>query len=81
MTQAERRGAALRAQADAALDFKFAAGQAQDASAYAGMSLRLAQDAQCWTSCSASPSVQCLFDLSRDSAHTETGAAQGLLLC
>lgn len=36
MTQAERRGAALRAQADAALDFKFETGQAQDATAYAG---------------------------------------------
>ena len=37
VTQSERRGAVLRAQADAALDFKFAAGQAQDESAYAGM--------------------------------------------
>ena len=36
MTQAERRGAALRAQADAALDFKYETGQAQDASAYVG---------------------------------------------
>ena len=38
VTQAERRGAALRAQADAALDAQFAAGEAQDASAYVGAS-------------------------------------------
>ena len=38
VTQAEQRGEALRAQADAALNFKFAAGQAQDASMYAGAS-------------------------------------------
>ena len=45
MTQAERRGEALRAEADAALDFKFAAGQAQDASMYAGASSKsLPQD-------------------------------------
>ena len=37
VTQSERRGAVLRAQADATLDFKFAAGQAQDESAYAGV--------------------------------------------
>ena len=37
VTQSERRGAVLRAQADAALDLKFAAGQAQDESAYAGV--------------------------------------------
>ena len=37
VTQSERRGAVLRAQADAALEFKFAAGQAQDESAYAGV--------------------------------------------
>ena len=37
MTQSERRGAVLRAQADAALEFKFVAGQAQDESAYAGV--------------------------------------------
>ncbi|CAL5225893.1 g8681 [Coccomyxa viridis] len=36
VTQAQRRGAALRAQADSALDFKFETGQAQDATAYVG---------------------------------------------
>lgn len=40
VTQAERRGDALRAQADVMLDFKFAAGQAHDASTYAGASLQ-----------------------------------------
>ena len=37
MTQNQRRGAVLRAQADAALDLKFAAGQAQNESVYAGV--------------------------------------------
>ncbi|CAK0783923.1 hypothetical protein CVIRNUC_007124 [Coccomyxa viridis] len=36
VTQNQRRGAVLRAQADAALDLKFAAGQAQNESVYAG---------------------------------------------
>ena len=58
ITQGERRGATLRAQADAALDFKFAAGQAQDVAAYAGecpgvatcsSPLRLSGFAQLWS--------------------------------